>query len=60
LLIANYAYDLAKTFNHFYNTCPVLNADEGVRNTRLRFVGAAKQVIANSLGLLGIDVPDVM
>jgi arginyl-tRNA synthetase len=27
LLVANYAYDLAKTFNSFYNTCPVLIAE---------------------------------
>ena len=60
LLIANYAYDLAKTFSNFYNTCQVLNAETAVRNFRLRLVAAAKQVIANSLGLLGIDVPDVM
>ena len=60
LLIANYAYDLAKAFNYFYNTCPVLNAEVRVRNFRLRLVASAKQVIANSLGLLGIDVPDVM
>ncbi|MDP2966145.1 MAG: arginine--tRNA ligase [Pelolinea sp.] len=60
LLIANYAYDLAKVFSNFYNTCPVLNAEARVRNFRLRLVAAARQVIANSLGLLGIDVPDVM
>ena len=60
LLIANYAYDLAKVFSNFYNTCPVLNAEAKVRNFRLRLVAAARQVIANSLGLLGIDVPDVM
>ncbi len=60
LLIANYAYDLAKAFSSFYNSCPVLNTEAGVRNFRLRLVAASRQVIANSLGLLGIDVPDVM
>ena len=60
LLIANYAYDLAKAFSNFYNTCPVLNAEEKIRSFRLRLVAAARQVIANSLGLLGIEVPDVM
>jgi arginyl-tRNA synthetase len=60
LLIANYAYEVAKTFSSFYNSCPVLNADPGTRDFRLRLVAASKQVIANSLGLLGIDVPDVM
>jgi len=60
LLIANYAYELAKTFSNFYNTCPVLTAETDIRNFRLRLVASARQVIANSLGLLGIDVPDVM
>lgn len=60
LLIANYAYELAKTFSYFYNTCPVLTAETDIRNFRLRLVASARQVIANSLGLLGIDVPDVM
>jgi len=60
LLIANYAYEAAKAFSSFYNTCPVLNTEPKIRDFRLRLVAASKQVIANSLGLLGIDVPDVM
>ncbi len=60
LMIANYAYEAAKAFSSFYNTCPVLNAEPAIRNFRLRLVAASKQIIANSLGLLGIDVPDVM
>ena len=60
LLIANFAYEVAKAFSSFYNTCQVLNAELGIRNFRLRLVAASKQVIANSLGLLGIEVPDVV
>ena len=60
LLIANFAYEVAKAFSSFYNTCQVLNAELVIRNFRLRLVAASKQVIANSLGLLGIEVPDVM
>ena len=60
LLISNYAFELSKTFSNFYNNCPVLSADENVKAFRLRLVAAAKQVITNSLGLLGIDVPEVM
>lgn len=60
LLISNYAFELAKAFSNFYNNCPVLIADEGVKEFRLRIVAAAKQVISNSLRLLGIDVPEVM
>lgn len=59
-LVANYAYELAKTFNDFYNTCPVLSANDQTRNYRLELVRAAKQVLANSLELLGITAPEVM
>jgi arginyl-tRNA synthetase len=60
LLIANYAFELAKVFSNFYNNCPVLTAEGSTRNFRLRMVAAARQVIANSLSLLGIEVPEVM
>jgi len=60
LLIANYAYDLAKAFSNFYNLCPVLNAETEIKNFRLTLVAAVRQLIENSLGLLGIQVPDVM
>jgi len=60
LIIANLAFDLAKAFNDFYNTCQVLNAEPSVRAYRLKLVAAAKQTIAISLGLLGIKSPSVM
>lgn len=60
LVIANLAYDLAKAFNDFYNTCHVLNAEPSVRAYRLRLVAAAKQVLATSLNLLGIAAPSTM
>jgi len=58
--VANLAFDLAKGFNDFYNTCQVLNAEPEVRAYRLRLVAAAQQVIATSLDLLGIKAPSVM
>jgi arginyl-tRNA synthetase len=60
LLIANYAYDLAKAFSNFYNQCPVLTAEAEIRDFRLALTAASRQVIQNSLGLLGIEVPEVM
>jgi arginyl-tRNA synthetase len=60
LIIANLAFELAKAFNDFYNTCQVLNADPDVRAYRLRLVAAAQQVMASSLSLLGIRAPSVM
>lgn len=60
LQVANYAYELAKAFNDFYTNCPVLSAENEVRSFRLRLVAATKQTIINSLGLLGIEVPEIM
>jgi arginyl-tRNA synthetase len=60
LNIANLAFDLAKAFTEFYAACPVLQAEPQVRDMRLRMVAAVKQVIANSLNLLGIIAPDAM
>jgi arginyl-tRNA synthetase len=60
LTIANYAYDLSKTFTDFYQHCPVLKADQDVRGFRLRLTAATKQTLANSLRLLGITAPQVM
>jgi arginyl-tRNA synthetase len=61
LVIASYTYDLANTFHSFYHAVPVLQAEsEGIRLARLRLVAAARQVLANSLGLLSIAAPQVM
>jgi arginyl-tRNA synthetase len=60
LVISSYSFKLAQAFNDFYNQCPVLQAEEPIRSSRLRLVAAAKQAITNSLALLGITAPEVM
>jgi arginyl-tRNA synthetase len=60
LQIATLGYDLAKAFSNFYNQCPVLQAEEPVRSSRLRLVAAARQAIKNTLYLLGIEAPEAM
>jgi arginyl-tRNA synthetase len=60
LTLASLAYELARTFNDFYNQCPVLQADEPQRSQRLRLTAAAQQAIGNLLSVLGITPPDVM
>lgn len=61
LIMANYVYELARSFHAFYHAVPVLQAEGlGVREARLRLTAAARQVLANSLGLLGIRAPEVM
>lgn len=60
LHVTNLAYETAKAFNDFYAQCPVLQAEEPQRGFRLGLVAAAKQALANGLGLLGIEAPEVM
>ncbi|NPV77471.1 MAG: arginine--tRNA ligase [Anaerolineae bacterium] len=60
LYLATLAYEIARSFNDFYNQCPVLQAEEPIRSFRIRLVAAARQVIGNCLGVLGIIAPDVM
>jgi arginyl-tRNA synthetase len=56
-----YCFDLADAFNNFYHNCPVLRAgSEEKVAARLALTAAAKQTIANSLGLLGIEAPEMM
>ena len=60
LFIANLAFDLAQTFNNFYRQCPVLQAEDAVRDYRLRLAAAARQAIVNCMYLLGIETPEIM
>ncbi|MCD6222636.1 MAG: arginine--tRNA ligase [Thermoplasmata archaeon] len=57
-LIANYAFQLASHFNAFYRDCRVIGSDK--QNDRLALVKATKQVIKNSLNLLGIEALEEM
>jgi arginyl-tRNA synthetase len=59
-LVANYAYELAEAFNELYQAVPVLKAGKGSRDARLAMVAAAMIVLANALGLLGIEAPESM
>ena len=58
--LTNYTYDLAKAFHHFYTECRVLQAEEPLRTIRIQLVDAARQTMANSLGLMGITAPQAM
>ena len=60
LYISNHAYELARAFNEFYNSCPVLKAEPETRDFRLRLVAAAREAIGNSLKVLNIPIPEVM
>lgn len=60
-LIANYVYDLAKSFNAFYQDTPILKeADENVKNRRLCLTMFTSNTIKTAMNLLGIQVPERM
>lgn len=60
-LIANYVYDLAKTFNSFYTQHSVLNEEsETLRLFRLSLIEKVADTIKSGMGLLGIRVPEKM
>lgn len=60
-IICNYAYDLAKAFNHFYHECSVLKEENNdQRNFRIQLVQLSAHIIKSSFALLGIEVPEKM
>ncbi|MGI8476962.1 MAG: DALR anticodon-binding domain-containing protein [Thermomicrobiales bacterium] len=51
---------MAKRFNDFYHTCPVLDSAEPTRGARLALTDATRTALANGLALLGIEAPTAM
>jgi len=61
LVIASYAYDLAKAFHSFYHAVQVIQTeDHATRDARLRLVAATRQTLSNALRILNIQAPEVM
>ncbi len=59
-LLCNYLYELAGAFHSFFESCPVLKAEEPARSTRLLLCDTTARVLAKGLELLGIGVPERM
>ncbi|MCB0487607.1 MAG: arginine--tRNA ligase [Cyclobacteriaceae bacterium] len=60
-LIANYAYDLAKEYNQFYQAIPIFaEKDENKIALRIALSGKVGEVIKKSMMTLGIQVPERM
>lgn len=60
-LIANFLYDLAKEFNQFYQTEPILKEEnDSLRNLRLKLCGFVAKTLSHAGGLLGMQMPDKM
>ncbi len=59
-LIANYIYEISKTFNQFYNLCPVLKAEEETIQARLALVKAFSIIMKKGLTVLNIPILEKM
>ena len=56
--LARYSEDLAGSFHRFYTECRVLGVKDEIGRARYWLAVAAKQVLANALGLLRVSAPD--
>ncbi|WP_242920547.1 arginine--tRNA ligase [Pontibacter liquoris] len=60
-IIANYAYELAKAYNRFYQEVSIFNeTDEQARHFRIALSAMVARFIRHSMRLLGIEVPERM
>ncbi len=59
-LLCNYLYELATRFTGFYEQCPVLSAEEPLRQQRLTLCSLTARTLACGLDLLGIQHPEQM
>jgi len=60
-LISNYAFELAQTFNSFYNLHSIANAETPEKKAlRLQLAQLTSTILRSALALLGIRVPERM
>ena len=59
-LVAAFLLELAQDFQSYYNEHQFLVEDADLRDARLALAAATRQVLANGLGLLGVNAPEAM
>ena len=59
-ILARYITEVAKLFNKFYNSCPINNQEENIKEFRLVLTYCSRILIEIGLGLLGMDTPQKM
>jgi arginyl-tRNA synthetase len=60
-VISQYAYELAKEYNQFYQAIPIFNeSDPAKLRFRIAFSTVVANVLKGSMLLLGINVPEKM
>lgn len=58
--LCQYLFELSQKFNQFYDQCPVLNAEDSVRTSRLILSNVTARTLKLGLSLLGIQVVERM
>jgi len=58
--VATFTREFADAYNAFYRECPVVTADDELRDARVAVVAAAKHTMANALDVLGVEAPESM
>ena len=58
--LCTYTYELATAFSAFYERCPILDAAEPTRSSRLALADLTARTLERVLDLLGIEAPDRM
>ncbi len=60
-VIANYVYDLSKSYNSFFQSISIFKEeDEALQNMRLHLSKNVRRTLKSAMYLLGIDVPERM
>ena len=60
-VVAQFAYDLAKAFNAFYQSNPILNAEsDALVAFRVELCGTTASALRRALDMLGIEAPERM
>ncbi len=60
-VLANYAYELAKEYNQFYQNVPIFAETDPIKlRVRIAMTKAVADAIKKAMGLLGIEVPERM
>ena len=58
--LSNYLYELAGSFMRFYEACPILKAEDAVRDSRLALSSLVAEALNQGLELLGIKTLEQM
>ncbi|MDO4625815.1 MAG: arginine--tRNA ligase [Pasteurellaceae bacterium] len=59
-ILCNYLYELAGIFSSFYENCPILNAEETTKLSRLKLAKLTELTLKQGLDLLGIKTVEKM